>query len=161
DDAERSAAETIVRRLGGFALAIELVAARLAVHTTATYTGVARHLGLEKLDTYAEDRDIELRRHNHEKRLEKVLGPTLGELRAEARRTLEYAALLPQDRVALPWLRALVVADFPALGEPGPDGEDRWEELVESLVRLALFTRIEEETTSRRLVKVHRLVQDL
>ena len=160
DDIQREAARQIVKRLGGFALPIELVAAGLMVRKSATYASVAEGLGLEDLDTLAEDTDVELRQHNHERRLGAVLEPTLADLEPPELRAMEYAALLPPDQVPLPWLRELVTADFPDLAKPGRWG-DPWEELCEGLVRLALFTRVEEETTSRRLVRVHRLVQDL
>ena len=158
--AEREAARRIVEKLRGFALAVELVAAGLVAHPSATYTGVAEGLELEDLDRLAEDQDVELRRHNHERRLAAVLKPTLDGLEPPELRTLQYAALLPPDHVPLPWLRELATADFPELAEPGQWG-DPWEELCERLLRVALFTRVEEETTSRRLVRVHRLVQDL
>ncbi|MFX7155995.1 hypothetical protein ABTI15_20020, partial [Acinetobacter baumannii] len=67
------------------------------------------------MDTLAEDDGVELRRHNHEKRLAAVLGPTLAALTPEERRAMDYAALLPPDNVPLPWLKTLVTADFPAL----------------------------------------------
>lgn len=60
-ESEREAALRIVRKLGGFALAIELVAAGLAAHPSATYAGVADGLALGDLDVLAEDRDVELR----------------------------------------------------------------------------------------------------
>src|SRR5262249_62384546 len=119
DATERAAAEEVVGKLGGFALAMELVAARLSVRQSATYAGVARGLGLEKLDTYAEDTNVELRRHNHEKRLEQVLGPALGELSPQERRAMEYASLLPADRIALPWLRELMARDCPDINDEG------------------------------------------
>jgi len=157
-DADRAAAEAIVRLLGGFALAIELVAAKLAVTESATYAAVAEGLGLADLDTLAEESDVMLRRHNHEKRLPAVLGPTLDSLAAEERRAMEYAALLPPDRVPLPWLKPLVIGDFPELATPDKWG-DPWLILVDRLVRLGLFTRVQEETTDKRQVRVHRLVQ--
>ena len=160
DDAEREAGREIVKRLGGFALAIELVAAGLEAHPSATYAGVADGLGLEDIDALAEDQDIELRRHNHERRLRAVLAPALEALEPPERRALEYAALLPPDQIPLPWLGELVTADFPELAQTGRWGNP-WDELCERLVRLALFTRVEEEMTSRRQVRVHRLVQDL
>jgi len=160
DQAEREAGRQIVRRLGGFALAVELVAAGLAAHPSASYVQVAAGLGLDDLDLLAEDQNVELRRHNHQRRLQAVLGPTLAGLEPPQRRTMEYAALLAPNNVPLPWLRELVVADFPQVGQQDRWG-DRWEELCRRLVRLALFVRTDEESTSQRLVRVHRLVQDL
>ncbi len=105
---ERTAAMTIVKRLGGFALAVELVAAWLASHPETTYVQFAEGLGLEDLEVIAGSDDVELRRHNHQRRLSAVLGPVLDELRPAERRAMEYAALLPPDLVPLPWLHTLV-----------------------------------------------------
>ena len=137
DEAEREAGRRLVRRLGGFTLAVELVAAWLRVHSGGSYARLVAGLGLEDLEDLAADQEVELRRHNHERRLSAVLGPVLEGLQPAERRTLEYAALLPADCVALPWLRILVTRDFPELAQPGR--LDRWVELWHRLMRLALF----------------------
>jgi tetratricopeptide (TPR) repeat protein len=163
DDSEREAACRIARRLGGFALTVELVGAWLSVKQEVTYANFLQRLGLEEFETLhelAEDTDpgAELRRHNHERRLQAVLGPTLALLTPPARRALEYAALLPPDHVPLPWLRTLVEQDFPAAAGPPPPGHaDPWADVCRELFRLALFTRGEDDAP--QLVRVHRLVQ--
>ncbi len=158
--AERTAALCIVKRLGGFALAVELVAAWLATHRETTYAQFAVGLGLDDLEAIADSDDVELRRHNHQRRLSAVLGPVLEELQPAERRALEYAACLPPDLVPLPWLQTLVTQDFPEFTRRSRLS-DPWSDLCRRLVRLALFMRVEEETTDQRLVRVHRLVQDL
>ena len=160
DDTERAAAVEIVRRLGGFALAIELVASRLLVKKSLTYVGVLQGLGLESLDTYAEDKDVVLQRHNHEKRLEQVLLPTLADLSPEARCVLQFAAYLPPDHVVLPWLRDLVLEHYPKLGELGFDGEDPWQELIHALFRLSLFSGVYAENEYPTTARLHRLIGD-
>jgi tetratricopeptide (TPR) repeat protein len=160
-DPEREAARQIVKRLGGFALAVELVAAGLAAHEGSNYVQFADGLGLDDLETMAGDRDIELRRHNHERRLSAVLGPVLRDVDAVSRRVLEYAAHLPPDHVVLPWLRALVEADFPEALRPTRLVADPWKEIWQRLLRLSLFSRIEQETSEQRIVRLHRLVQEL
>jgi tetratricopeptide (TPR) repeat protein len=160
NDAERQGAEKIVRRLRGFPLAVELVGAWLAAHPSATYTGVADGLGLDDLDQFAEDNDVTLRRHNDERRLQAVLAPTLDGLSPAERLTVEYAACLAPDHVALPWLRELVIAQFPELGQSGRLG-DPWEELCSRLQRLGIFTRSEGEGQRPRIVRIHRLVHDV
>jgi tetratricopeptide (TPR) repeat protein len=163
DDGEREAARRIARRLGGFALAVELVGAWLTVKQEVTYAAFLQRLGLEELETLHEladdaDANVELRRHNHERRLEAVLGPTLALLTPPARRTLAYATLLPPDYVPLPWLRTLVEQDFPEAAGPPPAGHaDSWADLCRDLFRLALLTRGEDDAP--QLVRVHRLVQ--
>ena len=160
NDAERQAAAEIVHRLGGFALAIELVAARLQVKKSLTYAGVLQSIGIDTLDTYAKDSDVVLRRHNHEKRLEDVLIPTLKELSPEALSILHDAAFLPPDRIVLPWLRELAVARFPSLGQLGPDGEDPWVELILHLARLSLFGGVFTTSEIPKTARLHRLVGD-
>jgi len=164
DDGERDAATRIVRRLGGFTLAVELVAAWLASHPSVTYASFLERLSsenLEAVDGLADD-DVELRRHNHERRVHAVLGPTLDALTPEARRTIEYAAFLPPDNVALPWLYELTAQDFPEIVQPSRPGyETPWSETCRSLFRLALFSRTEGESGDDRLVRIHRLVQDV
>jgi hypothetical protein len=59
DVAERAAAQRIVRRLGGFAMAVELVAAWLAAHEGSTYQSIANTIGLEDLEAM-----YRLRRHD-------------------------------------------------------------------------------------------------
>jgi hypothetical protein len=160
NETERQAAAEIVYRLGGFALAIELVAARLQVKKSLTYAGVLQSIGIDTLDTYAKDSDVVLRRHNHEKRLEDVLLPTLKELSPEALSVLHDAAFLPPDRIVLPWLRELAVARFPSLGQLGPDGEDPWVELILHLARLSLFGGVFTTSEIPKTARLHRLVGD-
>ncbi len=159
-DEDRAAAYEIIGKLGGFTLAIELIAAGFAAHPSATYTGIALDLGLDDLDTLAEDQDIRLRRHNHEKRLEAVLAPTLAGLKPNERRLMEFVAFLPPDHVPLPWLNALLVDEFPEITNASKWGNP-FDEMIHRLLRLALLTRVDEETTAQRQVRVHRLVQEL
>ena len=161
---ERAAAARIVKRLGGFTLAVELVAAWLAKHPEVTCAGFLERLGIEDteaLDALAEERDAALRRHNDERRLAAVLDPTLAALPPAAARAMEFAALLPPDHLALPWLRALLAAEFPELAAPPRPGHpDPWATLLARLTGLTLFLRPETETSEPRLLTVHRLVQD-
>ena len=159
-EAEREAARAIVSKLGGFAIAIELVAAWLAAHPDTACAQLADGWGLDAFDLIAEDRDAALRRHNHERRLGAVLGPVIRGLSPAERRALEYAAFLHPDTVALPWLRALVAADFPEVAEPGRL-TDPWAECWRRLLRLAILSRAAGEDASPRIVRVHRLVADL
>ncbi len=158
-DPEREAARRMVQRLGGFALAVELVGAWFLVHPGATYAGMADRLGLDALDQMAEANEVELRRHQ-ERRLSAVLGPVLQDLSPPERRALEYAALLAPDQVPLPWLKTLVDRDFPDFGEATGLSE-AWSDVCARLTRLALFSRSEGDAADSRIVRVHRLLQDL
>lgn len=160
--AEREAARRIVKRLGGFTLAVELASAHLAEHPDVTCARMADIIGLEDLENpvVVESADRQNIRYEHDRRLSAVLGPTLAALTPAERRAMEYAALLPPDHVPLPWLKTLVVADFPEIGQPARL-TDPWNDLWRRLEKMALFTRPGEETTEPRLMRVHRLVQEL
>lgn len=160
DAAEEAAAGRIVAKLGGFALALELVAAKLAVTPSATYASVADGLGLDDLDLLAEQSDVVLRRHNHEKRLAAVLGPTLASLTPSQRRAMDYAALLPPDNLPVRWLNTLMFTD-PLNTRRNINVASLQSEYVDHLVRLGLFTLVIDAATKRPHVKVHRLVQAL
>ncbi|HEY3862613.1 MAG TPA: tetratricopeptide repeat protein [Verrucomicrobiae bacterium] len=160
DETEREAALALVKRLGGFALAVELVAAHLAAHPGVTCAQLAGDIGLEDLEAIAASEEAPVRRHNDQRRLTAVLGPVLRSLKPPQMLAMEYAALLPPDHVPLPWLRALVTADFPEIGKHARLS-DPWEDLWRGLEHIALLSRPEDETTEPRLLRVHRLVQEL
>jgi len=161
NDLELESAKAIVKKLGGFTLAIELIAAALSTYPTATYSGFAENIGLDDLDTLSQDADIELRRFDHERKLGSVLTPTFASLTLQQMRTIEFAALLPPDQIPIPWLKALVTTEFPYLGTPDRMKGDLWENLIEQLIRIGIFTRVEQERSNRRVIRMHRLVQNL
>jgi tetratricopeptide (TPR) repeat protein len=84
-------------------------------------------------------------------------------------RAVEYAALLPPDNVPVPWIRDLLVVDFPDLGRSGVG--DPILALLKRLERLRLIVsqvRQREATPTsgagpgdERLARMHRLVQDV
>jgi len=164
DVVEREAAQKVALRLGGFALAVELVGAWLAVHREVSYAGMLERLGLEGLeilDDLGQDSETVLRRHNEERRLAAVLGPTLATLSEPERRAIDFAACLAPDNVPLPWLREFVGRKFPdSVGPPTPGHPDPWKQLCRRLLQLALFSRTEGEGHDPQLVRIHRLVQD-
>src|SRR5882724_1076834 len=165
NEIEREAARKIAKRLGGFTLAVELVAAWLAKHPEVTCAAFLERLGLEDLEaleTLAEDRSLTLRRHDHERRLDAVLEPVLAVLGLAERHAMEYASLLPPDQVPLPWLRELVARGFPEVSvRPRPGYPDLWEEICANLHRLGLVHDAKSVFGKARVVRAHRLVQDL
>jgi len=156
-DAERGAAEKIARRLGGFALCVEVVGAYLGQHPEESYAGFLDKMGLEDLepvDAAAERKETVTRRHNNEKRLGAILALTLSKLTPAERTTLEFASLLAPDHVVLPWLRELTAVVHSEVG-----GE-AWSDIERRLVSLALLVRGDHEKGDVRVVRCHRLVQD-
>ena len=159
-DAEWKAAQRIVHRLGGHALAVEVVAVYLWQNPEIGYADYLARLeeeGLAALDAAGEDPSVQISRHP-EKLLGRLLEPTLQRLSSAELLVLESAAVLPPDRVALPWLRELAGRTIPELvAPPRPGYPDPWNRLVRRLGGLQFFR----DTDDARLVRVHRLVQDV
>ena len=115
---ERESALELVKLLGGFTLAVEVVAVHLGERagrmTCAAFLQRMKKEGLAGLDSaaLATKRGIK----HGEKLIGATLKPTLDLLSEQERLVLSYAALLPPDTIPLPWLRALAAKDFPDLG---------------------------------------------
>jgi len=154
--AEADAAAKIARRLGGFALCVEVVGAYLGQHPEESYTSFLDKMGLadlEQVDAAAERKETVTRRHNNEKRLGAILALTLAKLTPNERTTLEFASLLAPDHVVLPWLRELSSVAH-------PDASEAWHHIERRLMSLALLVRGDEAKGDVRIVRCHRLVQD-
>jgi tetratricopeptide (TPR) repeat protein len=165
-EAERDAARVIVRSLGCFTLAVESAAVYLGqfAHdvTCAGFLARLRKEGLEGLDAAA-GQSSEGVLHG-EKRLGATLQPTLERLGKAEKLALEFAALLPPDQVALPWLRALAAMTFPEIERDAEPGyPDAWKNVLRRLFSLRLFqaTDVQDADGQPRVVRVHRLVQEL
>jgi len=168
---EQKAAERIARRLGGFALCVEVVGAYLGQHSEQSYVGYLETMGLtdlEQVDQTAERGDVTTRRHNNEKRLGAILAPTLAVLSAAEIAAMEFAAFLLPDYIALPWLRQLVSEKHWRQADDVMVGHVTWENHVATLVGLALLTRrmdghpgsLLDESYRPRIFRCHRLVQE-
>jgi tetratricopeptide (TPR) repeat protein len=170
-DDEWKAAMEVVHRLGGHALAMEVVAVFLRENPEVSYRTFAKSLedqGITIMVTKVAD-DAKGRLAWHEEtHIARLLEPTLRSLSPPERRAVELAAYLPPDTVPLPWLRELLIADFPELG-PGQLG-DPVNDVLRRLERLRLVVPLERKRDSSRavagwsapaLARMHRLVQDV
>ncbi len=158
-DEEWKAAQQIVHRLDGHALAVEVVAVHLGQHEEISYRAFLAGLdrkGIQvKLNQAGEDAADTGRISHPETLIGPLLTPTLENLSALERRTMEYASLLPPDHVPLPWLATLVAADVPNEVAHDDDEPDPWLNAVRRLEGLRLLTPDDE----RQLARVHRIVQ--
>jgi|SRR5271165_15881 len=142
DHAERRAAEEIVRLLGGFTLAVETAAVFLGQFaedvSCAAFRDRLKKEGLTGLEE-ASGETSESMSHG-EKRLTATVRPTLERLGEAEKLALSFAALLPADHVALPWVHKLVLENFPELGTDAQPGYlDPWQTLLRRLYSLRLF----------------------
>src|SRR5205085_3619061 len=121
EDSEWKAALALVHRLGGHALALEVVGVFLWKNPEVTYWDYLARLeaeGAGAVEGAADVTPVELISRHPEKFIGRLLEPTLALLTPAEMRALEYAAVLPPDMVALPWLEEMVVKDMPkAMGQ--------------------------------------------
>jgi len=164
--AERDAARALVKLLGGFTLAVEVVAVYLGERagrvTCAAVLARLQAAGLGELDAILRGARGGVR--HGEKLLAPTLQPTLDLLSDEERLVLCYAALLPPDSIPLPWLRALAAEEYPALGHDADPGyDDPWLDLVNHLLGLRLLQTVDLAADGRtpRLLRLHRLVGEV
>ena len=170
-DDEWKAALEIVGRLGGHALAVEVVAVYLRENPQVTYRAFAEGLerdGIELMDTTAGPEARDRLAWHTETCIRRLLEPTLASLSPAELRAVEYAALLPPDNVPLPWLRDRLAAEFPerthpVLGDPVAKVFQRLERLrlVVSQARGREPGAGQAATGDARLARMHRLVQDV
>ena len=121
DEAEWQAARRIVSALEGHALSLEVVGVfvwqRNRTEPKFGYIGYFEWMKkrgmLAALEGAARGGKVALSL-NVEATVSRLLEPTLAGLSEPERRALEYASLLPAEWVALPWLKELVGAEFPA-----------------------------------------------
>jgi tetratricopeptide (TPR) repeat protein len=163
---ERDAALGLVKLLGGFTLAVEVVAVHLGERagriTCAAFLERMKKEGLGKFDDVAGATKTGI--FHGERLVGATLQPTLDLLSEPERLVLSYAALLPPDSIPLPWLRALVAKDSPELGrDAAPGYDDAWLNLVNRLLGLRLLqtTDFTEDGRTPRLLRMHRLVGEL
>src|SRR6185295_575387 len=99
-----------------------------------------------------------------EKRLSATLQPTLERLSESERLALSYAALLPADQVALPWIRAVAAEQFPELGQDAEPGHpDPWQNVLRRLFSLRLWqaTGVVDDDGQPLVTRMHCLLQEL
>jgi tetratricopeptide (TPR) repeat protein len=163
NESEQEAAREIVKILDCFTLAVEMSAVYLGQYSSEiTCSGFLSRLkkeGLAGLDRAATHTAIGLR--HGEKCLAATLNPTLEHLTEPERLALKYAALLPSDYIALPWIRTLISEEYPAIGRDSEPGyPDPWKNLLRHLLGFRLFqgTGLITRADQMSIVKMHRIV---
>jgi len=138
-------ARAIVRRLGCWTLAVDIVGAYLKAAREVSYADALawlREEGINAVRAAGEEAGGILR---DEVNLTRLLKPTLERLSPAERLALEYASLCPPDAVALPWLLALAGRDHPnLLTEPKRGRPHPWSRALDLLVGLRLLSRTDE-----------------
>ena len=166
DETEREAAREIMRLLGGFTLAIEAAAVFLGQFASdVTCAGFLQRLkkeGLAGLENATSGTNEGVR--HGEIRLTATLQPTLERLTEQELLALRYAALLPAEQIALPWIRSLVAAQYAEFGKDADPGyPDIWQRLLRRLFSLRLWQATGVVNSEGRPVvaRMHRLLQEL
>ena len=170
-DDEWKAALEIVGRLGGHALAVEVVAVYMRERKDVSYRAFADRLrldGIELMNTTASPKASGKLEWHDESFIARLIEPTLAALAPAEIRAVEFAAFLQPDHVPLPWLRDLLTVEFPELNRR--ELGDPLAELFQRLERLRLVVSQargrepgagQAATGDARLARMHRLVQDV
>lgn len=156
---ERSAARVIVKRLGCLPLAIELVASWLEEHPDVSCRQMAADFGVGDVGAMAGESASALRRYDPRKAVQAVLAPVLATLNPAERLAVEYAAFLPEDVVALPWIKRLVEQDLRGAGRTNR-WSTPWDEACRRLKQLALFMPVRDEEVVSPLVRMSTFLQE-
>lgn len=163
---EKIKAGEIVKLLGCFTLAVEVAA--IYLYESKGRISCSAFLELLKREGSVSGIDIAGAKTrtaiNHSKLISTTLAPTLSILSQPELLTLSYAALLPPDSIPIPWLRAMVMEEYPELAKDAAPGlDDPWLSLINHLLSLRLMqiVDLENDGFNPRIVRMHRLVQDL
>jgi len=161
---ERESALELVKLLGGFTLAVEVVAVHLGERVgRMTCTAFLQRMKKEGAFIGVEGAAKATKRgiKHGEKLIGATLNPTLDQLSEPEHLVLCYAALLPPDTIPLPWLRALVAKEYPDIAKDAEPGyQDPWLDLVNHLLGLRLLQTVvhAEDARTPSLARLHRLV---
>ncbi len=131
--------------------AFEVVGVFMAEHRSVSYRQLLEHLEREGIMVLEEQVGLEAaggKIRHAETCIARLLEPTLGSLKPEELRAVEYAAFLPPDNVPIRWLRDLLLADFPALAQTGLI--DPIATVLQRLARLRLIVPLEHERDRAR-----------
>lgn len=163
--AERRAARTIVRRLGGFALVVEAVAVFLGLNPDVSCAAFSERLAAEGLDapeSLAADAGVANLMRHREKQLSVVFAPLRAQLSEPEQFVLDAASVLPPDCIALPWLQSWAAARYPQLLAAKPGYAAPWPQLLRRLLgrRLLVATDDAAPDGSPRTARMHRLLQE-
>jgi hypothetical protein len=157
DEATRDIAHETVGLIGRYALALEAAAVFLAQDVSCA---AFRDRLKDQVLTEIEVSSGEPRGHTRRCRisLSVTLRCILEQMGGAERMTLGFAALLPADHVALPWVRVLVAHAYPELAQDALNNPlDPWQDLLQRLFRLRLL----QATAGQHEVRMHRLIQDM
>jgi hypothetical protein len=175
DAAEEAAAREIARALGGYTLAVELVAAYLGDRAREGYqpSQYLRRLQTEGLiapvDTLASDAAVQAQiRHSKDvaqNHIGTLIAWSVGRLSPPARTALEFASLLMPDEIPLQWLHALTLQRHETELNDPPNLPAAWPAIWRELHGLRLLHPAREDQPEPpgigqmpQLVRIHRLV---
>lgn len=190
NDVEREAAAKIVEQLGGHALCLELIAAYLKKNPSVAFVDYLERLNREGIDALLsiDQAGVTVSRHRETNGLRLFL-PSFKDLSALERAVCQYAALLPPDRIALPWIKQALYGLSDELGatetprasvpwlhrlrtcvrqfwlpnpEPQPGYPDPWVACCHRLEVARVFTRDEPNAAGLpRMTRMHRLLRQV
>jgi hypothetical protein len=168
---DEAAAREIVQALGGYTLAVELVAAYLGGtaelgYGPRDYLQRLREDGLASVDELAGTDEVAGRLQHAEQQVARVLAWSHARLSEPAKTVLTFARRLLPDRMPLDWLRQLTTRRHPDTLADAPGRPSPWAKVWQELHSLRLLHLADVDDGSAQpdrrrlptLVRIHRLV---
>ncbi len=165
---DRDAARGIVRELGGFTLAIDLVGAELQQAVEISYAGMLRRLQrdgatlTDSLQAAQEGNAAANLVAARARRIGLILEHSVASLPAAQQQPawslLFYAALFPGHAVVLPWLRSLVAMHHPEMASDSDEAVSPWRALLGAVDGRRLLVRYPEAPETLPQARLHDLV---
>jgi tetratricopeptide (TPR) repeat protein len=161
---EMTAAGELVRLLGNFTLAVEIVAAYLSERQgLVSCSGMLKRLQKEGFLGVNQLSQQATRIISHgEATIEETIMPLLDLLSAKQMAVLRNACYLPSDAIPILWLRYISGLDYPEFLEDSEPGyEDPWLSILNRLTGIRLLQIVERssESNSSLMVRMSRLIQ--
>ena len=160
-DAEKNAAVSIVKYLGGHALSIQLAGAFLHENSDVSYADFVEGLeSMGMLDVLEQARESVAGRIDYANirmmQVEQLILPTLNACSAEELHALKLAAILSPEGVIGPWVQEALLRLFPdSMRKKGLRGP--WSAILRKLVGLCLW----QEQEAEDMYRMHRLVREV
>jgi tetratricopeptide (TPR) repeat protein len=147
---------SIVEWFDGLAVGLAVVGAYMQMNSGLSWDDYRRSLGAKGLGAVRLTEDAVADVRTYASRVAAVFDDLVDSLPVAERRVLEYAALLPEDNVYLPWLPRLLVSDGVPLPEP-PGYEGRGaEHTVQVLIHRSLLRPLSADGS---LLSLHRVLR--
>ncbi len=143
---------------GGLGAGLLVVGVYMALNKQLSWEAYAKDLGAKGLSAARATHEEVVSKITYKERFDRAFERAMSQLTPLERVALDYAALLPEDMVPLPWLRTLLLQDAalpPSAPKPGYATHADW-----AIAHLRTLGLLRETQTHSELVAMHRVLRE-